>query len=184
MKRAVVKVVAGAVMAAAALAGIRIQAQTQAQPVSGAIRSEWDLAKKKITDSTTIAEATQAIFDFRPVDTVRTFGQIVAHVAGSNYEYCAAAKGEKAPHAEAAFDKLTAKADIMKAWDGSVAYCDPVYKALTDRSAAETVDMPYNQGKSARASALISSAGHLDEHYGNLVTYMRIKGIVPPSSRR
>jgi hypothetical protein len=184
MKRVTVAVVA---MVAGMAAVIGVQAQTRgsaAQPVSDAIRSSWDSAKKNIKDSGMVAEATQAIFDFKPVDVVRTFGQIIAHTAGANYEFCAAAKGEKSPNSEGAFDKLTAKAEILKAYDGSVAYCDAVYKALTDQSAGETIDMPFNMGKSPRATALISNSGHLNEHYGNLVTYMRIKGIVPPTSRR
>lgn len=184
MKRVTVAVVAGVVLVTA-WSGLRAQpAGGGAQPVSDAIRAMYDGAKKNIKDSATIAEATQAIFDFKPVDSVRTYGQIVAHVAGANYEICAAAKGEKAPNSEAAFDKLTAKADIAKAWDGSVAYCDAVYKSLTDKTAGETIDMPFGMGKAPRAQALIMNSGHLNEHYGNLVTYMRIKGIVPPTSRR
>src|SRR5687768_8450572 len=179
MKRVTVAVVAGLV---AVVAG-GMQAQTGA-PVSDAIRAMYDSAKKNVKDSTTIAEATQAIFDFKPVDTVRTYGQIVAHVAGANYVICAAAKGEKAPNSEAAFEKLTAKAEIVKAYDESVAYCDGVYKALTDKMAGEAIDMPFGMGKAPRAQALIMNAGHLNEHYGNLVTYMRIKAIVPPTSRR
>jgi uncharacterized damage-inducible protein DinB len=179
MKRFLVAVMAATV----AMATAGMQAQTAGNPVSDAIRVTWDSAKKNIKDSTTIAEATQAIFDFKPVDSVRTYGQIVAHVAGANYEFCSAAKGEKAPNSEAAFEKLTAKAEIVKAYDGSVAYCDAVYKALTDRTAGAEIDMPFNMGKAARARTLIMNAGHLNEHYGNLVTYMRIKGIVPPTSR-
>lgn len=181
MKRVTVAMVAGVVAVAAA---VGVRAQAGANPISDAIRSSYDGAKKNIKDSATIAEATQAIFDFKPVDSVRTYGQIVAHVAGANYEICSAAKGEKAPNSEAAFDKLTAKAEIAKAWDGSVAYCDAVYKALTDKTAGETIDMPFGMGKAPRAQALIMVSGHLNEHYGNLVTYMRIKGIVPPTSRR
>lgn len=164
--------------------GLQAQGGGMAQPISDSIRSSWDGAKKNIRDSAVIAEATQAIFDFKPIDSVRTYGQIIAHTAGANYEFCSAAKGERSPNAEAAFDKLTAKADIVKAYDGSVAYCDAVYKSLTDRTAAETVEMPFGMGKAARSAALISNSGHLNEHYGNLVTYMRIKGIVPPTSRR
>ena len=181
MKRVTVALV-GCVMAVTA--GTGVQAQAGANPVSDAIRAMYDGAKKNVKDSATIAEATQAIFDFKPVDSVRTYGQIVAHTAGANYEICAAAKGEKSPNAESAFDKLTAKAEIVKAYDGSVAYCDAVYKALTDRTAGETIDMPFGMGKAPRAQALIMNSGHLNEHYGNLVTYMRIKGIVPPTSRR
>lgn len=179
MKRVSVLVMAGIV----AIGMVGMQAQSGAQPISDAIRTTWDGAKKNIKDSGSIAEATQAIFDFKPVDSVRTYGQLIAHVAGANYVFCAAAKGEKSPNEEAAFEKLTAKADIVKAFDASVAYCDAAYKSLTDRAAAETIDMPFGMGKAARARALIMNAGHNTEHYGNLVTYMRIKGIVPPTSR-
>jgi uncharacterized damage-inducible protein DinB len=183
MRRMTAVVAAGVVAMLAA--GVEAQSSgATAQPVSDAIRAMYDSAKKNIKDSAMVAEATQAIFDFKPVDSVRTFGQIIAHTAGANYEICAAAKGEKAPHAEAAFDKLTAKADIVKAFDESVAYCDAAYKVLTDRTAGETIDMPFGMGKAPRAQALILNSGHLNEHYGNLVTYMRVKGIVPPTSRR
>jgi hypothetical protein len=183
MRRMTAVAVAGVVAILAA--GVEAQSSgATTQPVSDAIRSTYDSAKKNIKDSAMVAEATQAIFDFKPVDSVRTFGQIIAHTAGANYEICAAAKGEKPPHSEAAFDKLTVKADIVKAFDESVAYCDAAYKVLTDRTAGETIDMPFGMGKAPRAQALIMNSGHLNEHYGNLVTYMRIKGIVPPTSRR
>jgi hypothetical protein len=153
-----------------------------AQPVSDAIRASWDSAKKNIRDSADVVP--EALYSFSPVPkVVRTFGEIVAHTAGANYEFCAAAKGEKAPHAEAAFEALTAKAAIIKAYDESVAYCDAAFKALTDRTAGETIEMPFGMGKSARTAALVGNVGHLNEHYGNLVTYMRMKGIVPPTSR-
>jgi len=126
----------------------------------------------------------EALYSFKPVDTVRTFGQIVAHTAGANFEFCAAAKGEKTPKAETAFDSLVTKAAIIEAYDQSAAYCDSVYQSLTDKTAGETITMPFGMGQAARASALIDNAGHLNEHYGNLVTYMRLKGIVPPTSRK
>jgi hypothetical protein len=99
--------------------------------------------------------------------------------------YCAAATGDKTPHAEDAIEKsATTKADIVKALDASLAYCDTAFAALTDASAAESVNLPFGMGKGARAVALIGNTGHLNEHYGNLVTYFRIKGMVPPSSAR
>lgn len=173
------------VVGMAVMMTIGVQAQTRggmAQPVSDAIRASWESAKKNIRDSA--ADVSQDIHGFKPVDAVRTFGQVVAHTAGANYVFCAAAKGEPSPREEAAFEKLTAKADIVKAWDESVAYCDAAFTALTDRTAAETIEMPFGMGKAARAAAFIGNVGHLNEHYGNLVTYMRIKGIVPPTSRR
>ncbi len=127
----------------------------------------------------------EADYAFKPTEQVRTFGQILAHVAGANYVFCSAAKAEKSPFTEDHFEKsATTKAAIVKALSDSIAYCDTAYTGLTDAKAAETIAMPFGMGNAPRASALIGNTGHLQEHYGNLVTYFRIKGMVPPSSRR
>jgi uncharacterized damage-inducible protein DinB len=152
-------------------------------PVSDSVRSTWKGARTYIRDSAD--QMPEADYGFKPVATVRTFGQILAHVAGANYLFCSAAKGEKSPHAEDEFEKsATTKAAIIKALDDSLAYCDASYTALTDKSAGELVDMPFGMPKTARAGVLIMNTGHLSEHYGNLVTYFRIKGMVPPSSKQ
>jgi uncharacterized damage-inducible protein DinB len=160
-------------------------AQTRggAQPVSDAVRSSWNSAKKNIRDTANVVP--EATYTFSPVPgTVRTLGQIIGHVAGANYEFCSAAKGEKTPHAEAAFESLATKAALLKAWDDSVTYCDAVFQGLTDRSAADPIEMPFGMGKGVRTAALLGNIGHLNEHYGNLVTYMRLKGLVPPTSKK
>jgi hypothetical protein len=127
----------------------------------------------------------EAKFGFKPVDTVRTYGQILAHVAGANYNFCAAARGEKSPFTEDAFEKTaTTRPAIIKAVEDSIKYCDTAYAALDDRKAAEIVDGAFGGGKTPRAAALMGNTGHVQEHYGNLVTYMRINGIVPPSSAK
>ena len=181
MKRMMSAVVMGAVVVSAAGAGAQARPGA-AQPVSEAIRSAWDSAKKNIADSADLMP--EANYSFRPVDSVRTFGQIIGHVAGANYVFCSAAKGEKSPQAEDAFESLATKAAIVKAFSESVAYCDGVFGPLMDRTAGEAIDMPFGGGKAARAAALMGNIGHLNEHYGNLVTYFRIKGLVPPTSRR
>lgn len=166
----------------AALFCLLVPAVAAAQnPVSDAIREGWNGAKRNLTRAGDAMP--EAKFSFKPVDTVRTYGQIIAHVAGANYMFCAAARGEKPAYAEDHFEKsATTKAAIMKALADSVAYCDAAYAGLDDRKAAEMVAAPFGSGKSARASALMGNTGHLQEHYGNLVTYLRINGIVPPSS--
>ena len=152
-------------------------------PISGAIREGWDGAKRNVTRATEAMP--DARFSFKPVDTVRTFGQIVAHLAGANYIFCAAARGEKAPYSEDHFEKTaTTKAAIAKALADSIAYCDKAYDALTDQTAGEMVPVAFGSGQNARANGLMGNTGHLQEHYGNLVTYFRIRGMVPPSSRR
>jgi uncharacterized damage-inducible protein DinB len=158
------------------------QTSTGANPVASAARTAWDGAKRNLAQS---AELPEMDYAFRPVDTVRTFGQILAHVAGANYVFCAAAKGEKPPHGEDAFEKTaTTRAQIVKALGDSIAYCDAAYANLDDKRAAEVVELPFGMGKGARALPLMLNTGHVQEHYGNLVTYFRIKGIVPPSSRQ
>jgi len=179
MKRMAGAVVAG-VVAVVGIAGLVANRDQGAQPVSDAIRSSWDSAKRNIVESANEAES---LYAFKPIDSVRSFGQILGHVAGANYVFCSAAKGEPSPQAENAFESL-GRAAIIKALNESVAYCDAAFTALTDRTAGETIDMPFGMGKAGRAAALIGNIGHLNEHYGNLVTYMRMKGIVPPSSRR
>jgi uncharacterized damage-inducible protein DinB len=152
-------------------------------PVSQAIRDTWEGAKRNIKESAD--QMPDADYSFKPTDSVRTFGQILAHLAGASYLYCSSARGEKSPHEEDDFEKTaTTKAQIVKVLNDSIAYCDAAYTGLTDRTAAEVVPMAFGGKDAARASALIRNVGHYQEHYGNLVTYFRIKGMVPPSSRR
>jgi uncharacterized damage-inducible protein DinB len=169
---------------AIALAAVPAMAQSSptANSIASGVRTAWDSAKRNLTRSAELMP--ESGYGFRPVDTVRTFGQILAHVAGANYVFCSAAKGEKSPHAEAAFEKTaTTRAEIIKVLNESIAYCDSAYAALDDRRAAETVDLAFGMGKGARALPLMQNTGHLQEHYGNLVTYFRIRGMVPPSSQ-
>ena len=152
-------------------------------PISQVIRQAWDDAKGNLRQSAELMP--EADLAFKPTDQVRTFGQILAHVAGANFVFCSAAKGEKSPFAEDHFEKTAkTKAEISKAVNDSVTYCDGAYKALTDKSAGESVAMPFGMDSRPRAAALLGNTGHVQEHYGNLVTYFRIKGMVPPSSRR
>jgi uncharacterized damage-inducible protein DinB len=174
-----------ALLCAATLFNAPAFAQSPAtpNPISSGVRTAWASGKQNLTRSAELMP--EADYGFRPVATVRTFGQILAHVAGANYVFCAAAKGEKSPHEEAAFEKTaTTRAQIIKALADSIAYCDAAYASLDDKRAAETVDLPFGMGKGARATPLMLNTGHLQEHYGNLVTYFRIKGMVPPSSQQ
>jgi len=169
-------------------------AQTSPQPpatppmTAGALMARlaqgaWANAKRDIVESAD--QMPEADYSFKPVDSVRTFGQIVAHVADSNYYYCARAKGEVAPSPDGKFEKeLTTKASIVKALGESVAYCDGVYSSLTEASVVAMVTPPGARNAIPRAQPLFANASHNVEHYGNLVTYFRLKGMVPPSTKR
>jgi uncharacterized damage-inducible protein DinB len=128
----------------------------------------------------------EEFYDLRPgaQQEVRTFGQQLGHLANFNYLWCSQAKGEKNPNA-ANLEKLTTKAEFIKAVTDAFAYCDPVYAALTDASGAETIDITQENGrqtKNLRMALLILNYGHNNEIYGSIVTTMRIKSIVPPAS--
>jgi uncharacterized damage-inducible protein DinB len=118
-------------------------------------------------------------YNFKPADTVRSYGQIVGHVADAQYLFCSVALGEKNPDLKIEQTK-TSKADLIAALNTAFAYCDKAYDGMTDASAVQTIKLFGNDAP--RLGALTVNNMHDLEHYGNLVTYMRIKGIVPPSS--
>jgi len=120
-------------------------------------------------------------YSFKPVDTVRSYGQIVGHVADAQYMFCSVALGEPNPALKIEQTKTT-KADLVTALKSAVAYCDKAYDSMDDASGAQMVkmfgmDMP-------KAGALNINNIHDMEHYGNLVTYMRMKNIIPPTSEQ
>ena len=120
-------------------------------------------------------------YTFRPVDTVRTYGQIIGHLADAQYLFCSTASREKNPDLKIEKTK-TSKADLVGALKDGFAYCDKVYDAMTDAAAIQTVTLFGNDVP--KFTVLSINIGHNMEHYGNLVTYMRIKGIVPPTSEQ
>jgi uncharacterized damage-inducible protein DinB len=120
-------------------------------------------------------------YAFRPTPDVRTFAQQVAHVADDQYNLCSRARGETRKAAYTAIeDSLSAKAELIPALKAAFAYCDSDYDALTDRSGA----MPTTVKDRNRFSMLNWNLWHTWEHYGNIVVYLRMKGLVPPSSEK
>jgi len=120
-------------------------------------------------------------YNFKPVDTVRTYGQIIGHLADAQYLFCSTVSGEKNPGLNVEKSK-TSKADLVAALKDGFAYCDKVYDAMSDTAATQTVKFFGNDVP--KYAVLSINIGHNMEHYGNLVTYMRIKGIVPPTSEQ
>jgi len=118
-------------------------------------------------------------YGFKPAETVRSFGQIVGHVADSQYYFCSVVRGEKNPALQIEKTK-TSKADLIAALKGAFAYCDKAYDGMTEASGAEMVKL--FKGDMLKRDALTANAMHGVEHYGNLIVYLRMKNIVPPSS--
>jgi len=118
-------------------------------------------------------------YGFHPTEQVRTIGQLVAHVAGAQHMFCAAALGE-APPAEDAVPQTGTKAQLVQALRESMEHCERAYTQV-DADAMGTVTLFGQQ--MTRLQVLNLNAAHDGEHYGNLVTYMRMRGMVPPSSQ-
>ena len=118
-------------------------------------------------------------YNFKPTEAVRSFGQIVGHVADAQYLFCSIALGEKNPAPKIEQTK-TSKADLIAALKDAFAYCDKAYDGMTDASATEMVKL--FGGDTPKLGVLTVNNMHNMEHYGNLVTYMRLKNIVPPTS--
>jgi uncharacterized damage-inducible protein DinB len=118
-------------------------------------------------------------YAFKPAPTVRSLGQVLAHVADGQYEFCGAAAGN---HDQKNIEQTAkTKADITAALKAAFAYCDGIWAGMTDAKAVEMIPA-FGSFKATRLSMLDFNVSHTMEHYGNLVTYMRIQGIVPPSS--
>jgi uncharacterized damage-inducible protein DinB len=121
----------------------------------------------------------QENYSFKPTPEVRSFGQLVGHVADANYTFCSQASGEANPMKDIEKTK-TSKSDLVSAIKDAIAYCNKAYDSMTDAKGSEMVKLfGFNLAKLTLFSL---NTAHTDEHYGNMVTYLRLKGIVPPTS--
>jgi uncharacterized damage-inducible protein DinB len=123
----------------------------------------------------------EANYSYKPTDSVRSYGQIVGHVADAQYMFCSIALGEKGPDLKIEQTK-TSKADLIAALKSAVDYCGKAYDGMTDVSGAQMVKL--FGGDTPKLDVLTVNNMHNMEHYGNLVTYMRMKNIVPPTSEQ
>jgi DinB superfamily len=117
---------------------------------------------------------------------VRTFAEQIKHVAAVNYELGAAILQEKPPtdlNGEAGPASITTKADILKYLKDSFAYVHKAIATINEKNLAQTVRSPFGEGKVSRLGLASSVSWHGYDHYGQMVEYLRMNGIVPPSSR-
>jgi uncharacterized damage-inducible protein DinB len=168
---------------AATLGGGSIQAQS-ANPLSAAAKRSYEIIKGYIIRAA--EKVPEADYAFKPTPDVRSFGQLIGHIADANYGFCAAAAVETPPmggfDGKNSVEKTkTTKADLQKALADSFAYCDKIYAGMTDAAGAATVKFIAG-GDIPKLSALEFNTHHDFEHYGNIATYMRMKNLVPPSS--
>jgi len=153
----------------------------QAQPNPFSTFNKFAYARIKTILVSSAEKMPEENYNFKPTDAVRSYGQIVGHAADAQYMFCSVALGEKNPGLKIEQTKTT-KAELVAALKDAVAYCDKAYDSMTDASGSQIVklfdmDLP-------KLGVLNINNMHDMEHYGNLVTYMRLKNIVPPTSEQ
>lgn len=150
-----------------------------ANPLTDAVKARYRGIRQNLIETADLMPADSYSFKLTPAQ--RTFAEWIEHVAMGNYNFCSTIKGEKSPDMHA-LHAMTGKVELSKALRDSFAYCDDALKEMTDQKALSenTVDGK----KSYPVQGMISLVSSDNEHYGNLVGYMRSKGLTPPSTAR
>jgi hypothetical protein len=117
----------------------------------------------------------EANYSFKPTPEMRTFGELLAHIADHQTNYCSTALGA---HKQGDAASKATKADLVAALAASFALCDSAWDSLTDANATQMM------GQRSKLGNLILDMVHSNEEYGYMSVYFRLKGIVPPSTDR
>ena len=160
------------------LAAAGPRAQTTSPFLTELKRYYYEAVKRNVT---AMAEKMpEEHFAFKPVPEMRSFGESVAHVADAQARNCHLVSGAGSKTLDA--DKKKTKAELVAALKESFAICDAVFAALTDAQANETVKMAASGFQLTKLSLLVSMIAHSNEQHGYMAVYLRLKGIVPPST--
>jgi uncharacterized damage-inducible protein DinB len=177
MLKKIVTTAIGLAVLPAALAAQGAPPAAGTDPATQAVKGQFGMIKGVV--ARTAEKVPEDLYSFKPTPEVRSIAQLLGHIADSQFGMCAAAAGEKPP--QTGIEKtLNSKAQLSKAVADSNAYCDKVIAGMDDKKGMEVIQ--FFTGPTPRLHVLTFNIAHSYEHYGNLVTYMRLKGIVPPSS--
>jgi uncharacterized damage-inducible protein DinB len=171
---AVLMVVSGAVLAQEKS---QPQAVPPANPITASEKGLYSFVSSAVIGAA--QKMPEENYSFKPTPEVRSFGQLVGHVADASDMFCSQILGEANPSKGIEKTK-TSKADLLAALKDAVAYCNKAFDSMTDARGTQMVKL-FNFDM-AKLTVLSLNTAHTDEHYGNMVTYLRIKGIVPPTS--
>lgn len=160
-----------------ALSASAVQAPAQNGSLTGDVRTDYHSIRDYFIRAA--EKMPESDYGFKPTPEVRSFGQQIAHVADDQYNLCAPAKGETRKEAYRFIENtFSTKTELVSHLKAAFAYCDGAYDSLNDASASNPSARP---GKT-NFEMLNWNLWHTWEHYGNIVVYLRMKGIVPPTS--
>lgn len=161
------------------LAPAEVAQAQDSNPLTAAFLSNLNNVRMNLEESADLMP--EEHYGFRPTPEVRPFGEWIEHTALAVYNYCSMIKGEPRPDVSH-LEKLKTKAEISKALKDSFAYCAEAVKDLNDQKALAEVTVGKN--KFPRVRPMVSLIGSANSHYGNIVVYLRLKNLVPPSTAR
>jgi uncharacterized damage-inducible protein DinB len=159
-------------------AGAGPQAETTRPYLSEIKQYYYEAVKRNVTAM--VDKMPEEHFTYKPVPEVRSFAESVAHVADAQARNCNLASGAGSKTLDA--DKKKTKAELVAALKESFAICDAAFAALTDAGARELVRMGEGGFQLSKLSLLVSMISHSNEQHGYMAMYLRLKGLVPPST--
>lgn len=149
-----------------------------ANPLTTAVTERFNRVRIDAEESAEVMP--EAKYTFRLTDAQRTFAEWIAHLATGNYSFCSVIRGEKPPEKTKQLPSLKTKAELVPALKESFAYCAEVLKTMDDQKALA----PAGPNNVPPVRGMINLVSSDNEHYGNIVGYMRANNIVPPSTAR
>lgn len=152
-------------------------AQAAPNPLTASARTQLNALTGLVVRSA--EKIPQDLYSFRATPEVRSIGELFGHIADALFSMCSTAAGTKSGRAGIE-KKVTAKPELIASLKEGVSYCNTIFDGMNDQKGTEAV--PFYFGPTPRLSVLYFAVTHTYEHYGNLVTYMRLNKIVPPSS--
>jgi uncharacterized damage-inducible protein DinB len=181
MTRASFVTMAAAALLLPATAGAQQAPAPQTYTLAATLVRTYQNLQRNLTEAA--EKMPEADYAFKPTSEIRPFGQLIAHVALSQFGTCAALKGDPAPpHKDDKEEATRTKAELIALLKGSSEYCNPVLTALKDEDL--TVLGKSGQNQIAKGLALTGTNTHGNEMYGTMAVYLRLKGIVPPTTER
>ena len=162
------------IMALSVLAAAPAAAQTTS-PIILELRQFYEIRKRDLTKA--VDRMPAAAYDFKPTPEIRTFAQLVGHIIDAQMGFCSSVRGEPRRLNAGA---MTAKADLVAALKASFDECDNAFETMTDASAKEMLKA--GTGQRSKLGTLLYATLHDNEEYGYLAMYLRMKGLVPPST--
>ena len=184
------KIAIAAVTAAAALGAANAVAQTspatpqppQKIPFAQYIVRSHEGVQRNLVEAA--EKMPEEHYGFKPTPEIRPFSQVVTHAALSRFSTCSSFSGKANPHDGEKDDKTRSKAEIVALLKEGGALCTEAFKGLTDEAALDFVKVGPNQIEVARGLMIAGENAHANEIYGTMAVYLRLKGLVPPSTER